>query len=69
MHSRLSQHLHTNNILVILQYGFRKGMSTKDAAFRLTDSLSKFINLKKKKSEEFSLIWQRLVIACIMKFC
>jgi len=44
-------------------------MSTKDAAFRLTDSLSKFINLKKKKSEEFSLIWQRLVIACIMKFC
>ena len=28
MHSRLSQHLHTNNILVTEQYGFKKGIST-----------------------------------------
>ena len=42
MHSRLSQHLHTNNILVIEQYSFRKGMSTVDAAFRLTDRLFKY---------------------------
>ena len=47
MHSRLSQDLHANNMLVILQYGFRKGVSTEDAAFRLTDSL--FISIKQKK--------------------
>jgi len=35
MHSRLSQHLHTNNILVTEKYGFRKGMLTEDAAFKL----------------------------------
>jgi uncharacterized protein YuzE len=34
-------------MLVILQYGFRKGVSTEDAAFRLTDSL--FISIKQKK--------------------
>jgi len=36
MRSRLSHHLHTNNILVTEQYGCRKGLSTKDAAFGLT---------------------------------
>ena len=36
MYSRLSQHLQTNNILAPEQYTFRKGMSTEDAAFRLT---------------------------------
>jgi hypothetical protein len=34
MHIRLSQHLNTNNILVTEQYGFKKGISTEDAAFR-----------------------------------
>ena len=37
MHSGLSQHVHTNNKLVTEQCGFRKGISTEDAAFRLTD--------------------------------
>ena len=46
MHSRLSNHLHTNNILVTEQYSFRKGISTKNPAFRLTDSVFKFINQK-----------------------
>jgi len=46
MHSRLSQHLHTNNILVTEQYGLRKGMSTEDAAFRLTDNVFRSINHK-----------------------
>ena len=41
MHSRLSQHLHINYILVTEQYGFRKGISTEDAAFRLTGSVFK----------------------------
>jgi len=46
MQSSLSQHLHINNILVTEQYGFRKGISTEDAAFRLTDSVFKSINQK-----------------------
>ena len=28
MHSRLSQQLHTNNILITEQYSFKKGIST-----------------------------------------
>jgi len=46
VHSILSQQLHTNNILVTGQYGFREGISTEDAAFRLTDSVFKSINQK-----------------------
>ena len=33
MHSRLNQHLQTNNILVTEQYGFRKGLSTEQATY------------------------------------
>jgi hypothetical protein len=46
MHSRLSQHLHTNNVLVTEQYGFSKGISNEGAAFRRTDSVFKSINQK-----------------------
>ena len=35
-----------NNILVIEQYSFRKGILTEDACFRLTDSVLKAINQK-----------------------
>jgi hypothetical protein len=45
-HSRLSQHLHTNNILVTEQHGFRKGIPTENATFRLTDSVFTSINQK-----------------------
>ena len=41
MHCRLSQHLCTYNILVTELYGFRKGISTEDAAFRLANSVFK----------------------------
>jgi len=44
MHSRLSHHLCTNNILVTEQYSFSKGISTEDTAFILTDSVFKSIN-------------------------
>jgi hypothetical protein len=44
--NRLSQHLHTNNILVTEQYGFCKGISNEDAAFELTDSVFESINQK-----------------------
>jgi hypothetical protein len=46
MHSGLSQHLHTNNILFTEQYGFRLGISTEDATFRLTDIV--FISINQK---------------------
>ena len=43
--SRLSQHLYTN-ILVTEQHGFRKGISSENTAFRLTDSIFKSVNQK-----------------------
>jgi hypothetical protein len=62
MHNRLSHHLHTNNILVSEQHGFRKGISTENAAFRLTDSVSKSINQKMHVAGIFC-DFQRLLIA------
>jgi hypothetical protein len=38
--------MQTNNILVPGQFGFRKDMSTEDAAFKLTDNVLKSINQK-----------------------
>jgi hypothetical protein len=46
MHSRLNQHLNTNNILVPEQHGFRKGISAENVAFRLTDGVFKSLNQK-----------------------
>jgi hypothetical protein len=54
MHNRLSRNLHTNNILVTEQYCFRKRISTENAAFRLLNN--------KRMLEEFSVIWQRLLV-------
>jgi hypothetical protein len=62
MQTRLSQHLHTNNIPVTEHYGFKKGISTENVAFRLTDSAFKSIN-QKCMLEEFSVILQSLLIA------
>jgi len=39
MHSRLNQHLQTNNILTTEQYGFRKGLSTEQATYSLTNNI------------------------------
>jgi hypothetical protein len=39
MHHLLSHHLHSQNILVSEQHGFRKGVSTENAAFSLTNSV------------------------------
>jgi hypothetical protein len=38
MYNRLSHYLKTNNILVPEQFGFRKGISTENAAFKVIDS-------------------------------
>jgi hypothetical protein len=60
MYNRLSHHMQTNNILVPEQFGFRKDMSTEDAAFRLTDSVLKSIN-QKIHVAEYLLILQKLL--------
>jgi hypothetical protein len=39
-------HLHTNNILISEQYGFRRGIYTENAAFKLTISVFKPVNQK-----------------------
>jgi hypothetical protein len=44
VHSRISQHLHANNILNTEHYRFRKEISTEDALVRLEDSLFTSIN-------------------------
>jgi hypothetical protein len=41
MNNKLSHYLQTSNIRVIEQSGFRKGISTENAAFKLTDSVLK----------------------------
>jgi hypothetical protein len=46
MCSKLSHYLQTNNILVPEQFGFRKGISTETASFKLTDSVLKSHNQK-----------------------
>jgi hypothetical protein len=46
MCNRLSHHMHTNNVLVLEQFDFRKAVSTEDAAFKLTDSVLKSFNQK-----------------------
>jgi hypothetical protein len=46
MYNRLSHYLQTNNILVPEQFGFRKGISTEDADFKLTESVLKSLNQK-----------------------
>jgi hypothetical protein len=43
MHSRLSHYLQTENVLVPEQFGFRKGVSTENAAFKLTRTALKSI--------------------------
>jgi hypothetical protein len=46
MYNRLSHYLKTTNILAPEQFGFRKGISTENAAFKLTDSVLKSLNQK-----------------------
>jgi hypothetical protein len=45
--------MHCNKILVPEQYGFRKGIATEDAAFKLTDSVLKSIDQKKHTGGTF----------------
>jgi hypothetical protein len=53
MYITLSHDRHTNNILVPEQFGFRHGISTENAAFKLTDSILKYINQEMHVGEIF----------------
>jgi hypothetical protein len=53
VHGRLSQHLHINNMQVTEEYGFGKGVSTDDAAFRLTDTVFRSVKHKMRVEEIF----------------
>jgi hypothetical protein len=57
---RLSHHLNTNNILVSHQYGFRKWMSTENAAFK--PMYSNLLN-KKCMLNKYTVIWQMVLNA------
>jgi hypothetical protein len=46
MHSRLNQHLHSNNVLVPEQHAFRQGISTEYGAFTLTESVLSSVHQK-----------------------
>jgi hypothetical protein len=61
MHNSLSHYLQTNNILVPDQFGFRKEISTENAAFKLTDSVLKSV-IKKCMLVEYSVIWQSFLL-------
>jgi hypothetical protein len=45
--------MHTNNISIPEQFGFRQGSPTENAAFKLTDSVFKSINQKMHVGEIF----------------
>jgi hypothetical protein len=53
--------MHANNVLVPEQFGFREGVSTEDATFRLTDNMLKSLLTKKCMLKEFSVIWQKVM--------
>jgi hypothetical protein len=44
MYSRLSHYLQTSDILVLEQFGFRKGMFSENMAFKLTESVLESVN-------------------------
>jgi sarcosine oxidase/L-pipecolate oxidase len=46
MYNRISHYLRANNILVSEQFGFRKGIATEYAAFKLKDCILKSLNQK-----------------------
>jgi len=60
--NRLIAHFNTNKLLVGNQFGFRKGIATEDAIFKLKDETLNALNKKKKKKKwlvAFFVIWRK----------
>jgi hypothetical protein len=68
MYNRLSQHIHTNSVLVPEQFGFGQGSYTENAAIKLTDGLFKSVNKKMHVGGIFCDLVKPLTLS-IMKFC
>jgi hypothetical protein len=59
MFSRRNHYLISNNIIVPEQFGFRKGIFTENAIFKLTDNVSKSL-IKKMHIGRIFWIWLKL---------
>ena len=46
LHIKVTENLNTNNLLAENQFGFRKGTTTEDAIFKLTNEILKALNKK-----------------------
>ena len=54
MHHSLREHSHGHNITVPEQFGFWKGMSTENVAYKLTNTA--LISLNQKEMEKLSAV-------------
>jgi retron-type reverse transcriptase len=53
LYSRLTEYLYNNKLLAENQYGFRKGLSTDDAIFKLIKEILDTLNNKMKTGSVF----------------
>lgn len=67
MYSRLDHNMHIREMWASEQYGFVRGISTEDAAFKLTDSVWKSVK-QKCMLEEYSVTWQWFLSMSFIKF-
>jgi hypothetical protein len=57
MYSRLNQHVHCNSISVPEQFGFRKDISTDDAAYKLTDNVLELKSINQTSACRRNILW------------
>jgi len=53
LYFRLSEHFNSNKLLVGNKFGFRKGIATEDAIFKLTNEILNALNNKTKAGSIF----------------
>ena len=58
---RLEQHLESNNILDIEQFGFRKGVHIENAIFILTKNILTSLNQRQEKGGIFATVPKDLI--------
>jgi len=57
--NRLTAHFNTNKLLVRNQFGFRKGIATENAIFKLINETLNALNKTKKKLVAFFVMWRK----------